>query len=204
MHDVHTPASLARQPDQQTNGLELGFIRPRRRGKTDNRAAFSAWIGLSVPRTTGSRRAPAAAADLGQTGMRLENIGRDVRKLIHTRGAEKALEAQDTRTARDSSSPSISRNDATPEAHVDGQAARRGARFCASMIRRGGRRNAVERHVNQSRDAAGHRGERRGVEPFPVSAAGIVHVNVRIDEAWHHHGTSGVDHGAGPAVAGLP
>ena len=48
-------------------------------------------------------------------------------------------------------------------------------------------RNAVERHIDYSRHAAGGRGACGRLKPFPIGAPRLVDVNVSIDEARHHH-----------------
>ena len=87
----------------------------------------------------------------------------------------------------------VARHDAAPEADVDVTlAARRGPlRLQRRNSRR--RRNAVERHVDNRRDAAGRRRARGRVEAFPVGAAGLVDVHVRVDDAGRDHEVAAVD-----------
>ena len=70
---------------------------------------------------------------------------------------------------------------------------------------RGGRRrrNRIERHVDQRRDAAGGRGARRRLEAFPLRPAWFVDVGVRVDETGHDDEVAAIVHRkvAGSAVA---
>jgi hypothetical protein len=45
------------------------------------------------------------------------------------------------------------------------------------------RRDGVQRHVRERRDAAGGRGEGGGGEPLPLGAARLVHVDVAVHQA---------------------
>ena len=55
------------------------------------------------------------------------------------------------------------------------------------------RRMAVERHVAHGGDAAGRGRGRAGEKAFPVGAAGLVEVDVRVDEAGQDVQAAGVD-----------
>ncbi len=67
----------------------------------------------------------------------------------------------------------------------------------------GGGWEAVQRHVDQKRVAACGGGARGGVEAFPIGAAGIVDVNVGIDEAGKDGGGGKiVDFGVGRDLIG--
>ena len=66
-------------------------------------------------------------------------------------------------------------------------------RFASSPSHGRRRRNAVERHVDERRHAAGGGRARRVLEAFPLGAARIVDVDVRVDEAREHDERTGVD-----------
>ena len=53
--------------------------------------------------------------------------------------------------------------------------------------------NAVERHVDDRRHAAGRRGPRAGLEPFPLRPARFVDVYVRIDQPGQEDTIADVD-----------
>ena len=59
-------------------------------------------------------------------------------------------------------------------------------RFASSAATRRRGRNAVERHVDERGHAARRGRARRRLEAFPVGAAGLVDVDVRIDKARQH------------------
>src|SRR6185295_4659338 len=58
---------------------------------------------------------------------------------------------------------------------------------------RGGRWDAVERHVNHRRDAAGGGRSCGRVESFPLRAARLVDMDVGVDNAWRNEKIAGVD-----------
>ncbi|GAA3039020.1 hypothetical protein GCM10020000_16630 [Streptomyces olivoverticillatus] len=64
------------------------------------------------------------------------------------------------------------------------------------QVRHGrGGRQAVERHVDERGDASGGRGAGGGVEALPLGAAGVVHMDVRVDEAGEQRVIPEVRHG---------
>ena len=77
---------------------------------------------------------------------------------------------------------------AAPEPDVDVAACPRAA-FALDLQRLdgAGRREAVERHVEDGRDAAGRRGAGGRREALPLGAAGLVDVHVGVDEAGQQH-----------------
>ena len=97
-------------------------------------------------------------------------------------GDRKHLKPRTPARASGSSSPALPGT--TPpqnaDVHVASSSRRRALRLKPCDRRR--RRNAVERHVDERRDAAGRRRARRMLEAFPLGAARIVDVHVRIDE----------------------
>ena len=107
-------------------------------------------------------------------------------------GHRKHLKPSTPARASGASVGAIARHDAAPESDVDvAPAARRGAlRLQASDGCR--RRNAVERHVDDRRHAAGGRGARRVLEAFPLGSARLVDVHVGVDEAGQHDVCAGV------------
>src|SRR5438445_6619253 len=55
------------------------------------------------------------------------------------------------------------------------------------------RRMAIERHVAYGCDAAGGRGDGASRKTFPIGSAGLVEVDVRVDNAGQDVQTGGVD-----------
>ncbi len=95
----------------------------------------------------------------------------------------KHLKPQDASARQRREVVRVSWHDTAPETHVDVTPAARSGALLLQAVDGGRRRNAVERHVHERRDAPG-RGSTRGVfESFPVGPSGIVDVDVRIDEA---------------------
>ena len=60
-------------------------------------------------------------------------------------------------------------------------------RLICSAVDRARGRDAVERHVEDGRDAARRRGPGGGREALPLGAAGLVDVHVAVDEAGQQH-----------------
>ena len=108
-------------------------------------------------------------------------------------GTRKHLKPRTPASTSSSSSRGVARHDAAPERDVDVTLAAR--RRPLRLERRRGRRrgHAVERHVDDRRDAAGRGRARRGIEPFPVGAARLVDVDVRVDDARRDDEIAGVD-----------
>ena len=86
------------------------------------------------------------------------------------------------------------RNNPAPKPHVHpGFLARRGALGFKSSDG-GGRGNAVEWHINQCGDAARGRRARCRCKTFPIGAARLVDVDVRVHQAGHNHRISSLIH----------
>ena len=145
-----------------------------------------------------SPRAPAAAAPRrASTGIASRRSASPTCANSSTPdGHEKALEAEHAGSRERLELAGVARHDAAPEPDVDltAPAPRRALRVERRDRRRG--RDAVERHVDERRDAAGRGRARRRVESFPFGPARLVDVHVRVDEAGHHDGISCIDHGA--------
>src|SRR5262249_6863057 len=111
----------------------------------------------------------------------------DMRKLIDAAGYQKALETKNSRFPQTAELQYIAGNDPAPESGIDVQLA-----FCLADFFpiRGFRRccrNAVERHLDQCCDAA--RGRRLGssLKAFPLRAARLIDMHMRIDNTRHHN-----------------
>jgi len=78
---------------------------------------------------------------------------------------------------------SVARDDAAEETDVDMALAFGAMAFLPERCRLGGGGNAVERHVDERRDAARQRGARRRREALPFGATRLVDVYVGVDES---------------------
>ena len=83
--------------------------------------------------------------------------------------------------------PDVAGDRAAPEADVDVHPA--GRRLALDLQRRDidGRRQAVERHVHDRGHPAGRGRTGRRLEALPLGAAGIVDVDVRVDQPGQQH-----------------
>ena len=75
----------------------------------------------------------------------------------------------------------VAGHDAAPEGDVDVTSVGGRLPFRREPGHRRRRRDAVERHVDDRGHAAGRGRARRGVEPFPLGASGLVDVDVGVD-----------------------
>lgn len=103
---------------------------------------------------------------------------------------KKTFEAGDARVGEELDVVLIISDDAAPREPIDAGAPLRGFAFGVERgnIRGGGQ--TIERHVDEKRVTSRGSGARGGFEPFPIGAAGIVDVNVRIDEAGENDGVA--------------
>jgi len=132
---------------------------------------------------------------LGEGALELGGI--EVAELLDAGVEQEALEAEDARGVQAGQVGEVARDRAAPEAGVDVDGPPcRGA--LGLQVRDGrGRRDGVERHVDDRGDSAGGRGASRGGEPLPLGAAGLVDVDVGVDESGQQHLVGGQDDGAG-------
>jgi hypothetical protein len=200
--DVRARARLAREADEQADGLVLGLARPRaQEGLVGARVAVRSGRAtrferaLDRPRKFGvgdERRAE--PRQLPERGPQLF-LG-DVRELFDAGVDEEAFEADDALGVERREVFDVARHDAAPEGHVHAALARGGRELAAEVLDRGRRRPAVERHVDDGGRAPGRGRARRRREPLPLGAARLVDVHVRIDEPRHQDQLARLDHGA--------
>ena len=81
----------------------------------------------------------------------------------------------------------VARHGAAPERDIDRDLALRRRTFHVQRLDRDGRRDRVQGHVDDRRDAAGRRGAGRGGEALPLGAARLVHVHVAVDQPGQQH-----------------
>ena len=198
MDDVDRRAQLAAQAQQQRHGLalpgrrarrEVGRVAarvarrlrerpsPARRGRA---AACRARRGSAAPRAARPRRPPGSRRCRSGTGS-LDAAGAGVEQRARARRRCRARGRPRSRSRRARARPR-----------------RRACAASASRVVVSG--TAVERHVDERRDAARGRGARRALEALPLGAAGLVDVDVAVDEAGQQHRVADVlDRGARPA-----
>ena len=170
--------SAARSPPYSASGGRLRATSRARRGSPVGR--------LQMPPATPRATSSGSSSRASDRHCRAKVALGDVREFIDSRGAQKALEAAHAGARERLELRGVAGHDAAPECHVDvtlPAAARRFSSSAATVVVGG---HAVERHVDQRRDAAGRRGARRGCESFPVGAARLVDVHVRVDDARQH------------------
>ena len=139
----------------------------------------------------GEQRQPVIA----QHGHRLAQLAlADVRELVDARVDHERLAAEHAGPRQVDQRAGVAGHDAAPEADVDGALALAGGDLGVERGARRRHRGGVERHVDDGRDAAGRGGARRRVEAFPLGAAGLVDVDVRVDQPGRDDQVADVDH----------
>jgi hypothetical protein len=127
----------------------------------------------------------------------------DVLELRHARRTEKALVAQHARLRERRQLIAVAGDHAAPESDINMTPAASGAPLLVEPSRCRRRRDAVERHVHEGRDATGCCGTRRVLKAFPIGAPRIVDVDMRVHESGEHDETPGIDlAGAGRMLDG--
>src|SRR5580700_7105875 len=94
---------------------------------------------------------------------------------------EKTLEAGNTGGGERFNVVLIVADDSAPSQPVDAAFSLRGLALCGERGHCRGWRQTVERHVDQSCVTSGCGGTRGGCETFPLGAAGLVDVDMRVD-----------------------
>ena len=119
---------------------------------------------------------------------RVGELGRrEVGELLHAGVEQEALEAEDAGVVEGCEVGDVARDRAAPEADVDPGLVGGDRPLRLQRRDRGGRRDAVERHVDDRRDAPGSRGAGRAGEALPVGATRLVDVDVGVDESRQQH-----------------
>ena len=171
------PVSLGEQ-DRARDRLELGHDRPR--GEPVARRRPERAGGQRVVLGVHGDRQPEPGGDRHAL---VERDVVDVGELVDARVRHERLQADHAALGELLEPVEVAGHEAAPEAEVD---ARRGPRRLELGVEGGAvehRRRRVQRHVEERREAArGQRGA-AGREPFPVRAAGLVEVHVRVQPA---------------------
>ena len=179
----------------RAGGEEVGVLATARRRRLRQRVAV-----LGVHDHHG-----AEPCELGQIALQLHNGQR--RELVHPGRRQEALEPEDALVVQAAQVVDVAGDGAAPEADVDVAAPVRGLPLDLQRVDRAGGRQAVERHVQDRRDAARRGGPGGRREPLPFGAAGLVDVHVGVDEAGQQHLVVGEVDGradvAGDGVVGL-
>src|SRR5690606_360925 len=98
-----------------------------------------------------------------------------------------ALEPEHARVPQGAQLVRVAGHGAAPEPDVDERLVARDLLLGLERLDVHRRRDRVERHVDDRRDAAGGRGPRRGREALPLGASRLVDVHVRVDEPGDEH-----------------
>ena len=182
MNDVHRARKSSIEPDEQANGLDLGLRRSRCQvGRIRPRSA----AGTVEKQRRHPRRAPSAGrrrrARIGSASRR--SLSATFGNSSTPDGDRKHLKARTP--ASHSASSSLAFPGTTPPMNSTLTVAlpRRGLAFGTQRLHRRRRRNGVQRHVENRRDAARRRRARRSGETLPLGAARLVHMHVRVDDA---------------------
>lgn len=127
-----------------------------------------------------------AASNVGQSGAQLLLV--DHGEAVDAGMHEKTFEAGNACLGERLDVARIVRDDAAPCEPVDPAAILCGCALGVESGNVGRGRQTIERHVNEESVTTRGGGARSGLESFPMRAAGIVDVNMGIDEAGEKHG----------------
>ena len=199
VHDVGAAAGGAGGVDDEGDRPLLGDLGPARQEPVVRRPVGARGDGVAVLGVHDHQR-----AEPGGLGHRRGEVGRrQVRELLDAGVEQEALEPEDARLVQPGEVGAVGRHRTAPEADVDPGLAG-GDRTL--LLERGdgrGRRDAVERHVDDRRHAAGGGGAGRAGEPLPLGAPGLVDVHVGVDEAGEQHLVGGELDDVGVARGGV-
>src|SRR3989442_107148 len=190
MDDVYRSARSPADRQEQGDGCILG-------GRRSRREVRGVLTPLGRPRGWQIRERPIDG--VGQFGVGEERCTQapedwhgafelratDVSEFRHAGRYEERFETEDPLAPERGQLGFVARHNAAPEADVDMTSG--GCRLALGGQRydRGRGRHAVERHVDEGRDASCRGCARPRLETLPVGAPRLVQVHVRIDEAWH-------------------
>ena len=117
----------------------------------------------------------------------------DARKTVDATGAHEGLEADGARFAQTGEFVEVQRREPTPEREIDARFLL-GERTLLTQPRSiEDRRLGIERHVEKGRAPARRERRRTGGQPFPIGAAGLVEMDMRINDARKNVATRGVE-----------
>ena len=194
MNNVNARIELAAQPQEQRNRLVFGLAGPGSQPRCiiARRICSHGVLRCCVDGTRQFRVSEQRSAERRQFRQRRAQIGlRDMRKFRDAAGHQEALEAKYARVPQGPELGCVAGHYATPESDIDPQFVRSCAEFL--LVRRGRRSRgyAIERHLDQCGDATRSGRLCRAGKAFPLGAAGLVDMDVRIDESRHHDGFAG-------------
>ncbi len=206
MNDVRARAGLLRDAQHEIDGGVLGGARARRQVRVVATRVEAERGLLALGERLGElgvhEQRRAEARDLGHAGAELGLVY--VRELGDAALGEEALEGQHAfleEVAQAAVRTGVAGNEPAAQRDVDAGLLLERAHLGAEAFERGGRRHAVERHVDEGGDAARGRRAGRGGEALPLGAARLVDVDVRVDEAGQDAEIARVEDGeAGGAV----
>ncbi len=198
MDHVHPGVQLAAEADDECYGFVLCLPRPRaQKGaiapRVGRRVALESFFHRPGQLRVDNQHGP-QGRQFGQGGAKVGLC--DVAKLLHAGVDQKTLESQHARSEQVTELRGVSRHHPAPEPHVHPAARLRRFHLGAKSLEGRGRGNTVQRHVHQRGHTARSGCARRGLETFPVRAAGFVDVHVRIHQARHDYGVACVKNGA--------
>src|SRR5580765_3065307 len=113
-------------------------------------------------------------------------------EFVDPRRHQKTLEAANARLDELFEVRGVARHDAAPERDVYMTLPARCGSLGLERCRGRRRRHAVQRHVDDRRDATGRRRPRRGVEPLPIGAARLVDMDMGVNDARRDDEVAGV------------
>jgi hypothetical protein len=183
--DVCSPPGIPGARDQPFDGRFLRYSRPGREEAGVSRAARVGGrrdhVGVLGVRDEQS----VEGRDLGEHSSQCGVVQR--RELRHAGVEQEALETDDAGVVQRAQMVEVARNGAAPERDVGRDLVSRCLPFHLQRLDRGGRRDRVEGHVDDRRDATGDGRPGGAGEAFPLGPAGLVDVHVAVHQTGKEH-----------------
>ena len=194
MHDVNARLKFTREPEQKRDRFVLGFVRARREPRCVTLRGCAFWQLARLLLRSGQAARRARATERGgpliRGAPRADRPRSPRRTRRHRSGTRKHLNPN-TPASHSGASSAIFPGTTPPQKPMSTESFPAAAASFSRNTRHGRRRrNAVERHLDQRGDAARRRRARGRRKTFPLGAAGLVDVDVRVDQAGHHDGVA--------------
>jgi hypothetical protein len=188
MNDVERKAVFTAKADEEADGGQLGLVGTRAEpGGVTARVRALGGDGVSgAVKRLGElgvdEQGQTGAGEVGQCGAELRFV--DTSEAVQAGLSEKALEAASSGSGQRGQMQGIVGGDASPGSPVDAALALGRPALGIESGDGGGGGQAVERHVDEGGETPGGGGAGGGRKALPFRAAGLVDVEVGIDEAW--------------------
>src|SRR6267142_950407 len=196
MYDMRPPNKFAAQANHQRYGIVLSCWRPRKQPRTvPCRIGIPKLLHAFFNRSREFSVNEKWRDEFYKLGHRNAKIlFGNMLTFRHSRWHEEALEPEHARAMHCPQFTGIAGHDPAPEADVHPAFLARRSALGFERRSCGGCRDAVERHVDQRRDAASGGRACRRLKTFPIGAPRFIDMDMRVHQAGHDDRSSRVIH----------